>query len=434
MTLEDDIQGETRARGSSPPLARQATIYTASQIIGKAIPFLLLPILTRYLSPADFGIVAMFLLVAVLVEPLVSVGLPGAITVKYYDKAIDLPAYLGTGVIVVGSVAVVLAVVVFALGELLNRVTDVPQPWLVLAVPLVAARAIWNALLALLRVRERALSFGVFQNLQSAGLLALALVMVVALELGWRGRVAADVVAWVMFSGAGLIWLSRQGWLKVGFRSAYARQLARFGIPLIPHTLGAVLILQTDRFFLTNLVGIEETGLYTVGYQLAVIVELVALSFNNAYTPWLFRKLADVTDEVRDRLVRITYIQFALMTVLALAVAIGMPVIGRLFLDARFAGSGVYVGWFALGFLFSGMYYMVANYIFFAERTGLLALATISTALINIPLTYTLIRLNGGVGAAQGTAIALLLSFLFTWALSARVYSMPWFGRRRATQ
>jgi Na+-driven multidrug efflux pump len=77
------------------------------------------------------------------------------------------------------------------------------------------------------------------------------------------------------------------------------------------------------------------------------------------------------------------------------------------------------------------MYYMVANYIFFAERTGLLALVTISTALINIPLTYVLIRLNGGIGAVQGTALALLLSFLLTWVVSARVYPMPWLGRRR---
>jgi Na+-driven multidrug efflux pump len=76
------------------------------------------------------------------------------------------------------------------------------------------------------------------------------------------------------------------------------------------------------------------------------------------------------------------------------------------------------------------MYYMVTNYIFFADRTRWLAAVTITVALINVPLTYVLIKLNGGTGAAQAMAGSLALSFLLTWAVSQRVYPMPWLGRQ----
>lgn len=410
------------------PLLRQAGIYTASNLVGRAIPFLLLPILTRYLSPTDYGIVSMFLFTALIIDPFISLNFAGAVTVKYYDKTTDLAAYLGTGAVMTVALAIPFALLVFLLREPMSEITQVPPEWLLLVVPLIVARALGAVLLTLLRVREQVLLFGIVQNAQSAGLIFLSLLFVVGLGREWRGRLEAELIAWFAFAVAGLIVLRRTGLLRLVFVRPYARHLAAFGVPLIPHMLGAVLMVQTDRFLLTNIVGVGETGLYTVGFQLALVVDLVALSFNAAYTPWLFRKLTDADERTKKRLVRYTYAQWAGMAVLAAMVALAMPWLAEHLLGGSFADSGRYVGWFALGFLFNGMYYMVTSYIFYAQRTRWLAAATITIALIHIPLTYVLIQLNGGIGAAQATAASLGLSFLLTWLISQRVYPMPWFG------
>jgi O-antigen/teichoic acid export membrane protein len=279
-------------------------------------------------------------------------------------------------------------------------------------------------------VREKAALYGLFQNLQSAALISLALMFVVGLGLAWQGRLAAELLAWSTFAVVSLVWLWRSRQLRFSFDRPYARDLAGFGVPLIPHLLGAILMVQVDRLLLTNLVGVDETGLYTVGYQLALVIELFAVSFNNAYAPWLYRRLTDADDGVKRRLVRFTYVGFAVMLVLALAVATAMPWLAGHLLDPRYAESARFVPWLAVGFLFSGMYYLVANYIFYAQRTGWLAAVTMMTALINIPLTYALIKLNGGLGAAQAMAISFGLSFLLTWVVSQRVYPMPWLDHR----
>jgi O-antigen/teichoic acid export membrane protein len=185
-------------------------------------------------------------------------------------------------------------------------------------------------------------------------------------------------------------------------------------VPLIPHEWGALVITQTDRLFITNMISLAQAGIYTVGLQIAAVIELLASSFNQAYSPWLFRKLKEGREEDKQRIVRWTYLYFGgiltLPFLLSGAAAWFLPyLVGR-----DFAGAGVFIFWIALGFSFSGMYYMVANYIFFAERTSALAGVTVVTALLNIVLNYVLIRRNGAVGAAQASAASFFISFVLT--------------------
>ena len=44
----------------STGLLRNSTIYLTSNILNALVPFLLLPVLTRYLTPDEYGQIAMF--------------------------------------------------------------------------------------------------------------------------------------------------------------------------------------------------------------------------------------------------------------------------------------------------------------------------------------------------------------------------------------
>ena len=66
-------------------LLKSSAIYTFSSVVNSAIPFLFLPILTRILTPSEYGIIAMFQISVSIVFPLVGLNLEGAIARKYYD-------------------------------------------------------------------------------------------------------------------------------------------------------------------------------------------------------------------------------------------------------------------------------------------------------------------------------------------------------------
>jgi O-antigen/teichoic acid export membrane protein len=76
-------------------LLRSSTVYTLSTVINTAIPFLMMPVLTRYLAPTDYGIVAMFAVLVGIINPFVGLSLHGAVSVRYFVKEkADLPRFI----------------------------------------------------------------------------------------------------------------------------------------------------------------------------------------------------------------------------------------------------------------------------------------------------------------------------------------------------
>lgn len=96
-------------------LFKASGVYTISSIINASIPFILLPILTNKLSPADYGIVAMFQLVTNLVYPFIGLNLEGAIARKYYDNdGKKFSSYIGTCFFLSGISFLIISIIFFS--------------------------------------------------------------------------------------------------------------------------------------------------------------------------------------------------------------------------------------------------------------------------------------------------------------------------------
>ena len=407
-------------------LFRSAGIYTASNILNASIPFFMLPVLTRYLSPEDYGVVAMFQVLTGVVAPFTGLSIHGAIARQYYEGDVDMPAYIGNCLMILASSSSVVAVLSWLFAASISGLTAFPADYLWAVLVFSVGQFILLVTLTLWQVRVKPIPYGAFLVAKTLADAALSLWFIIGLNMNWQGRVQGQVLALSAFAVLGLLVLWRGGWVKLSLRPDYLRNALKFGVPLIPHAFGMWAIQMTDRIFVTQMVGLEQTGIYLVGVQVGMIVLLLQDAFNRAWVPHLFETLKRDTVADRSRLVKVTYLYNFVLLGLALSLALVAPLLLRYFVGDAFAGAAKFVFWIALGYAFNGMYKMVANYIFFVEKTHLLAWVTFLTAAINVGATYLLILLNGAVGAAQGTALAFLVSFILTWVLSARVYRMPW--------
>lgn len=99
----------------------------------------------------------------------------------------------------------------------------------------------------------------------------------------------------------------------------------------------------------------------------------------------------------------------------------------------KYQSASPIIGYIMLGNAFTGMYYMVTNYIFFARRTELLSVLTISVGVITTLFNWQLIQINGITGAAQAFMIGQALLFFGAWGLSQICYRMPWFDLTAAS-
>ena len=405
-----------------------AAIYLFANILNAGIPFLLLPILTRVLTPADYGTVAMFGIVLSVLGAFTGLSVHGAISVRYFQlEKTELSEYVGTcvGILVVSSSVLFLLTAVF--GSWLAGVSGVPTEWLLVAVVLSGFQFLGNIRLSLWQVSGDAKKYGAFQITQSLLNGTVSLIMILIVGMAWEGRVLGQAAAILIFGSIALWWLFRDGMLKYSRNwRTHSRDALQFGIPLIPHVIGSLLIVAADRLIIVKLLDVAHAGIYMVALQVGQALGLLTESFNRAYAPWLMNNLTQSTDTLRIKIVRGTYIYFILIFIAAAALGIVAPIFLDYFVGESFRDAGEIVIYVALGFAFNGCYLMVANYVFFESKTKILAAVTFSAGLLNIPLMMLMIRYNGIAGAGQ--AFMLTYSFIFfgTWWLSQKAHPMPW--------
>ena len=241
----------------------------------------------------------------------------------------------------------------------------------------------------------------------------------------WEGRVTGQLVAAVLFGIYSLYYLFKLSEYKISPDKKSITTLVRFGLPLVPHELGAFVIAYSDRLFIMNMIGAEATGLYSVGYQIGMVIGLLQNSFNQAWVPWFFEMLTHGRYREKLNIVRITYIYYLAILILVLGVMIILPFV-FVFLGNDFASASEFVLWISLGFAFNGMYKMVVNYLFYTKNTYIVGAITTLTAILNLVLNYFFISKYGAIGSAYATALAFFVQFILTWIISIRLYNMPW--------
>lgn len=413
-------------------LVRNAGVYTVANTLNAAIPFLMMPILTRYMSPEDYGLYVMFQLLSTFVASFTGLSIHGAIARQFIDlKKIDLSAYIANCLLIllISSCIVITFFGVFSFQ--ISNISSFPQGWFWAVILVAICHFLTLIVLTLCQMEKKPVSYGTIQILQTLVNIGLSVLFVVGFGLGWRGSLLGQVIA-VVLTGCFSLWiLWRDKWIRFVYVPEYVRHSLKFGVPLIPHTIGATLIAMTDRTMIANMIGIAESGVYTVGYQFGMIIALLQNSFNQAWVPWVYDKLRNNNDGDKIRIVRFTYIYFAVILLLVLLLSLLAPVVMKYFVGKNFSRASDFVFWIGLGYAFNGMYKMVSVYIFYESRTHILAWVTLITALINFILTYQFILFNGAIGAAQAASISFLISFLLTWVISARIYRMPWTMRNK---
>ena len=258
--------------------------------------------------------------------------------------------------------------------------------------------------------------------------IGLSLFFVLIMGFSWQGRLLGIAMSSILFGIIAIVYFWHQKWLCFSFNPTYIKNALHFGIPMIPTAIKGAIMTTIDRLFITNMIGVAFTGLYTVGFQLSLPIHLLTASFNNAYVPWLFKRLKLNDANINRKIVKYTYIYFASIPAIALSWTLIAICLLKFVVGLSFAGARPYIVWLSLGFAFSGMHSMVVNYIYFAQKTARYGLVSIISVIINICLNYILILKHGAVGAAQATCITFFLTFLMTWWLSSRVYPMPWFS------
>lgn len=401
--------------------------YSATNLLNAAIPFLLLPVLTNAMNPSDYGILAMFQVLFNLLIPVAAFNSESALSRYYFDK--DLKGFekmLGASLRLLAGSSALMAILLILFSGIIEKYSGFPAAWLWSVLVFVTGRKLIEIVLTMYRVENKALSFATVRILSTLADIALSILLAVNLNMGWEGRIHGQVWSAVLFGIIALIIIKYR--FKADFRKSTAHRnlLLDFGLPLLPHAMGAVIITYSDRLFISGMSGLEAAGIYAVGYQIGMLVFLFQNSFNQAWAPWFFEQLNRDDENTKKRIVRITWLYSIGLLSGSIVFGLLSPLLLEYFISPDYGAASDFVFWVALGFAFNGIYKMFVNYLFYIKETKAIGVATFSTAILNLILNYFFIQRFGAIGAAYSTALCFLIQLVWIAILATKKYSMPW--------
>jgi len=409
---------------------KDTTIYTISDILNKMVPFVLLPVLTRYLTPQDYGIIAMFFVFTSILGIVMTLETNTAIGVNYFKISREkLKVYIFNILLIIAVATSLTFAIIILFHTTISELLAIPVEWLFIGVVVTLLQFITTINLLLWQSEQNPIPLGIYQISQTILNLSLSLLLIIGFEMGWEGRLIAVSIASITFGISSLMFLYRRNYLKFEFSKEAIDDALKFGIPLLPHALSVWIRTGVDRIFITTFVSASATGLYTVAFQIASVITILTTAFNKAYSPYLFQKLTDITQNDKTKLVKYTYLYFIALLIIAGGLTLVSPILIEIFLGKSFQDVWRYIPWIAFGFAFYGMYLMVVNYILFTKKTASLSYVTMSVSLLHIVVSYILISYNGILGASQATTATSFILFVAVWWLSQKLYPMPWFDR-----
>jgi O-antigen/teichoic acid export membrane protein len=417
----------------SSTLVKNSLIYIITNGINKALPFLLLPFLTYYLTTDDYGIITNFN-VLVQVLSVLYFSTAAALPVMYYklDKA-KYSIYL-SNMIILNTITIFIALIVLIIfNGLLTQALKLSFLFQTMTIIVVWFSSIININIIIWRCEEKAMVFGKYQISQTILNVLSTVLFVIILLLKWKGQLYSYMLSYVVFGIISFLIIKKKGYWSFQISKEYLKHITLFAIPLIPHALSFWLKSGADKILLTNMCGLSENGLYSVAITLGAIVSMILVSFNNAFSPYLYKKLnrfdkSEGSLSERQKLVKLTYLIIALTLWLVIVAYFVSVLIIRYLYNITYIDSIKFLPYTMLFQFFYGGYLMFVCYCHHTFNTKILGLITFSLSIAQIILSYLLIGWIGSTGAAISSAVISFFTFIFVAGYAMKVYKLPWFS------
>jgi O-antigen/teichoic acid export membrane protein len=408
-------------------------IYGVTNFGLKAVNFGLVVLYTRFLTPADFGAVALAEVIATIMVAVFSLGLSAAFQPLYSSYVGDRTTQhrcIST-LLRLGTAATMFSLVLLLLtGTWWAPATGIRVaffPYIAMALGTTAALQLVDYRLVLYQIEEKPVSYSMLAAACFGFTAAATMYRVVLMRGGAVGLLGGKLTGAVLTLGLA-VWLGRH-WLNGGWQKSFVREALPLSLPLVPHLLLAFGLVAADRLILQRYRSMEEVGLYSLAYTLGTMMFLVTASVAQAWSPTFYR-MANQGDTQRPLLGRmLATILLLLGAVAVLGAAIAHPFIQGV-LDPRYWQAARLVPLVIGGYFFHAVFALFQLSALHARKAQLLWVVSIVALTANLALNFAWDRKWGMYGAAWATTVAYALEGLLMYLYAQRVYALPVKGRR----
>ena len=391
-------------------LFQTASLSLISVILVRAINLISIPIFSRLLTTVEYGTVDIFFSYANIFMIILGLDTHGAVAKARLDFRDDPDTYMATNLIFTAGFACAIAVVVNVLYVWLQGLIGLSR----IETNLVLVYG-YSLYLIAFRTAENNFDFQFKKNIVMSGtvsLLNVAVSIILILTVFNRDRQSGRIIGASVPTAicAFIIWfmICQRG--KWRYNRTHIRYALKFGVPLVPHNLSHIILSSADRIMIKAMISASAAGIYSLSYTLGMLIMVVSEGMNQAFAPWLFRKIdsgkiGDVTKAQRLYLMVYVVICIAVMTI--------SPEIVKIIGPRDYWDGTRFVMWVVYAVFLNFTYTLYVNIEFFYLKSNWISTGTIAAAIVNCVLNSFFLKKVGYQFGAYSTVISYAALLLF---------------------
>lgn len=372
-------------------IIKDSVLYLIGELVSKALPFILLPYLTRTLGPAGFGDLSLYQVLVSLIFIIVSLNHEGAIARYYFF-------YGKRAVALVVASSCLYSSMIFLIGGVFAIVFQSE----ILFILLLCAytQSLINTQLVIRQMQKKVKEYLIIQIGSSALSLLLTFAVFEFIAASANMRIAVVAVSNIAMSMLTLFLLS--GGVHSDFKKisiSYRKLktsflfLFAFGAPLLIHNISLYSKGQLDRILVYKTYTDIDLGFYSAGFQIASILAVLLMAMNKAFVPYFYENLKNG---------QLTFVTIKRWVLYAMIIVPIPALVGYVFpvgfyswvLGDSFVESKIYTVIFLFGIAVTLPYFIVVNYLFYHGKTKLISISTAVSSILHLILVLTLGQMN----------------------------------------
>jgi O-antigen/teichoic acid export membrane protein len=416
-------------RDSLKKLWNDSMTYGLGQAVGRGVQLLLVPILTRALTPGEFGVSELVLGYVQAAVVVLVAGMDGALARFFYEQpdrdarvrmvSSSLAFRLITSGIV-AALAISLATPIasaFVGGQAYSKYLAIGAATLPFTLLVMFSNDV-------LRVTFQPLKYVTLNVVQTLIVVAGSIVFVVVMHKGAAGVLYGRLLGDAASAMLGLVLVRHN--LTLRFDGALLRRMLSYGAPVVPAAFGFGFIAGLDRYMLQRTRSIEEVAVYAVALRFFSVMTLAASAFQLAYGPFAY---AHAAREDSPRLYARVLVAFAALASLgALFVGAFAPEALALLAPRAYAGAALPALFLAFAAVAMGAYTVASVGVGLALKTPWLNVSAGFGVAIALLAHLAFTPRFGPSGAGLSTLLGYFVIALVTFFVAQRVRPMPYRG------
>jgi O-antigen/teichoic acid export membrane protein len=392
---------------------KHGKVYLAGEVATKALAFISIIVFTYLLSPSEYGIYQVFISYSSIFVIVLTLNFHQSVARYYYDEPPDFGQFLNISII--GSLFFLFLSLLFFFIFGINFVAELislPKELIFLLIFQIIIGIVYSIFNQICISRKQSSTLVKFNIAKIYLAFFFSLIFIWILQTQkYLGPILGTLVIGLLFSGyifKKMIFHE----IRWGVSGNHIRYIFSYSVPLVPYSLSTIILGQIDRIMINNYVGATEAGLYSMAYNIAMLLGLVTAALQSALIPDWFRLMKKEQyqriDIVVDRIFRITLF-------IALGLVLFAGDLMLILIDERYYPALFIIPIVVIGYVFEAMFKVYGRSIGFTNKMIYVAAVGIFAGIINVILNQIYIPLYGYAAGAYTTVISYFLMFLLSF-------------------